>query len=94
MISATAHDLAMELAKAQAARDLSALEIALLAHVAHLEKAEDEQNEYIDRFKDIEAAAENAFSYHRLGKFEDEWDEWDAKEMVRRLDALGVALAS
>ncbi|WP_260928182.1 hypothetical protein [Novosphingobium sp. 9] len=94
MISATEHDLAVELAKARAAGDLSPLEKALLARISAIEEVNGEQKEYVRRLERIEEEAGSVYRYHRSGNsHDDDYDEvWDANEMISRLNDLGEAL--
>jgi DNA-binding XRE family transcriptional regulator len=94
------HDVAIQLAKAQAAGTVSPLAEALIAQVAQLRAAADITEDEMARLAGIEAAAEQAWEYHRRGKSggvhdDDGWDDpWDARHMVKLLDALGNALCS
>ncbi|GEM_PF-5691195 len=94
MSSATEHAVAIELAKVQASNSVPEIAEALLALVDELRTADAERDAELKRLQDIERAAERAWDYHRMGKFNDPNydDEWDSTIMIERLDALGEAL--
>nr|WP_086491245.1 hypothetical protein [Novosphingobium panipatense] len=94
MSAATEHTVAIELAKAQAAGSVPRIAEVLLALVDELRAADVEQDAEMKRLRDIERAAERAWDYHRMGKFDDPDydDDWDSTIMIERLDALGEVL--
>lgn len=94
MTDATEHAVAIELAKAQAAGTVTPLVEALLTLVAKLRCIRADDDAEVQRLLGIERAAEAAYSYHVAGRLDDEWDEWDAKTMIERMEALGNALSS
>lgn len=88
------HDVAIEVAKAQAAGSIPAIAQSLLELVDDLRKRADDQEAELKRLYLIEEEARCVFQYHRSGRFgtEDFNEAWDADDMIEKLESLGKAL--
>lgn len=89
------HNVAIEVAKAQAAGAIPAIAKSLLELVDELRKRADDQEAELQRLYLIEEEARCVFQYHRSGRFGDpNYDEfWEANDMIEKLESLGKALA-
>lgn len=89
------HDVAIEVAKAQAAGAIPAIAQSLMELVEDLRRRADDQGAELSRLYMIEEEARCVFQYHRSGRFgtAEFNEEWDANDMIEKLERLGKALA-